>query len=341
MTVTQGELKKYKLRYTKDSDLSFSRRVAGQGFMYLSSNGQVIKDPETHERIKSLGIPPAWIDVQISHYDNSHIQATGLDAKGRKQYIYHPNWVELQKQNKFDKMVFFGEVLPHIRNKISSDMNKSTLKRERVIATIVWLLEHTLIRIGNEEYAKENKSFGLTTLQNKHVEVEGTNVTFEFKGKSGVYHTIRIANRRVAKVIKRCQELPEQELFEYIDDDGERRKVSSDDVNDYVHAITGEDITAKDFRTWGGTVFAGNSLNTKGIFETETEMKKNITTTFKEVAKHLGNTPAVCRTYYVHPTVIQSYEKKLLIPHFEEVLKIAQTAKLHPREYAIWTLIKD
>lgn len=341
MSVTQGELRKFKLRYTKDSDLSFSRKGAGKGFMYFSGNKQLIKDPETKTRLNKLRIPPAWQEVQISSQDNSHIQAVGLDKKGRKQYIYHPNWVDLMQQNKFDKMVFFGEVLPHIRYKISSDMNQATLKRERVIATIVWLLEHTLIRIGNEEYAKENKSYGLTTLHNKHVEVEGNKVTFEFKGKSGIYHSISISNRRVAKVIRTCQELPEQELFQYMDDDGERKIVSSDDVNNYVGAITGEDITAKDFRTWGGTVYAGNSLNAKGLFETETEMKKNIVTTIKEVAKHLGNTPAVCRTYYVHPTVIRSYEKKKLIKHFEEVLKADVKAKLHPREYAIWTLIKE
>jgi DNA topoisomerase-1 len=309
--------------------------------MYYLSDKR-ITDQETLKRVKHLAIPPAWEDVHVSSAPNTHIQAYGFDAKGRKQYLYHPEWIVLQQQHKFDKMIFFGTVLPEIRKKVYADLNLRALAKERVLATIIWLLEHTLIRVGNERYAVDNKSYGLTTIQNKHVDVHGDHVTFEFKGKSGVYHTVHISDRRVARVIYRCQELPEQELFEYTDESKVRHDVSAGDVNEYLKKITGEEISAKDFRTWGGTVSAGELLHEKGDFQTIREFQKNISSTVKTVSRHLRNTAAICRAYYIHPKIISSYEKKILIPHFNEVYKhIRPNNHLHKDEYATWTLLKE
>ena len=336
---TLSELHTYNLRFTKESDLKTIRIRKGRGFQYISERA---KDKEYIDAIKKLRIPPAWNDVRISTSLNTHILAIGFDEKGRKQYIYNPRWNEMQKMNKFNKMVFFGEILPELRLKVHADMETRGLSREKVVATIIWLLEHTFIRIGNEEYAKENKTFGLTTIQNKHVDVSGHQATFQFKGKSGVNHEVEIHDKRVAKVIYKCQELPEQQLFEYIDQDGSRKDVNSHDVNEYLKSITGEEISAKDFRTWGGTVYAANDLYLKGESQTQTEMKKNIVEAIKLVSHHLRNTTAVCRNYYIHPAIIKTYEEKILIPHFDTTYKHFDTStKLHKKEFATWSLLKD
>ncbi len=342
MEITTAQLQQKRLRYTKEKDLTIKRIKQGKGFRYRNEDGKTITDKETKNRIKKLAIPPAWESVRISSADNTHIQAIGYDDRERKQYIYHPKWIELQQQNKFSKVIFFGEVLPHIRTKVKADLNQKGLGKERIIATIIWLLENTLIRVGNEKYAQDNKSYGLTTLKNKHVDVDGNDIHFEFKGKSGVYHSVDITNKKVAQVIAACQDLPGQQLFEYVADDGTRHDVSSDEVNDYLKIITGEEITAKDFRTWGGTVHAGDSLNAKGVFENLKQAKKNITDTVKEVASHLRNTPATCRTYYIHPTILKAYEKKILVPHFTEIYAHKNDKlSLFLPEYASWTLLKS
>lgn len=342
MELPKEQLQQKRLRYTKEKDLTIRRIRQGKGFRYRDETGNTVTDQATKERIKKLAIPPAWDSVRISKAENTHIQAIGYDDRERKQYIYHPKWIELQQQNKFSKVIFFGEVLPHIRAKVKADLNQRGLGKERIIATIIWLLENTLIRVGNERYAQDNKSYGLTTLKNKHVDVDGNDIHFEFKGKSGVYHSVDIKNKKVAQVIQACQDLPGQQLFEYITVDGERHDVSSDDVNEYLKIITGEEITAKDFRTWGGTVHAGDTLHAKGMFENITQAKKNITDTVKEVASHLRNTPATCRTYYIHPTILTSYEKKILVPHFTEVYsKKDEKLTLYLPEYASWTLLKN
>ncbi|CAN5182969.1 DNA topoisomerase IB [soil metagenome] len=339
--IDKKSLTKHTLRYSKDSDFSIQRIPHGKGFVY-KENSQTIFDPELKERIKSLIIPPAWQHVLISKSPHTHIQAIGFDAKNRKQYIYNNRWTELQQEEKFKRISFFGDVLPEIRKKVHADMKISGLARDRVLAAVVWLLEHTFIRIGNDQYAKDNKTYGLTTIENRHVEVDGEDVLFQFKGKSGVYHSVKIHNPRVAKVIYACQELPEQQLFEYKDVDGSRRDVSSEDVNAYLHAITGSDISAKDFRTWGGTVYAADTLNQIGIYKTQTEAKKNIRDTIKLVSSHLRNTTAVCRKYYVHPKIIHTYEKKVLIPYFENIYQNStKPVNLRINEYATLSLIND
>jgi DNA topoisomerase I len=309
-----------RLRYINDKEVPGIKRLKkGQGFSYQTAEGKSIKDKESLLRINSLAIPPAWTDVWISPLDNSHLQATGIDAKGRKQYLYHTTWKELQQQHKFDRMSQFGEMLPKIRRHVRSDMENLPLSRERVLATVVWLLEHTFIRVGNEEYAKENNSYGLTTMRVKHVSVSGEEVKFQFVGKSGVKHSLGINHPRVAKTIKKCLELPGYEIFQYLDDSGERQVVDSSDVNEYLQNITGEEITAKDFRTWGGTLLSAVYLIEIGPFNNKTQAEKNVVTAIKKVAKDLGNLPSTCRNYYVHPIIIESYQKGNLIPYFERV----------------------
>lgn len=336
LTITeqlQEQAKESGLRYVSDKSKGISRVKKGKSFAYLDTDGARIKNPDTIHRINKLRIPPAWKNVWICKSPNGHIQATGLDERGRKQYIYHADWISMCQQNKFEKMLDFSEVLPRIRERISQDMNLPGFSEKRILATIVWLLEHTYIRIGNPEYAKENKSFGLTTLRNQHVDVSGNTVTFEFKGKSGVYHSVDISHPRVAKTIRKLEELPGYELFQYIDENKKRRPVDSSEVNDYLKEIAKDDISAKDFRTWGGTVLSAVTLKDLGIFENKTQLKKNVTAAVKTVCKHLGNTPTVCRSYYIHPTVLTTYEKEILIPHFEKVQK--KQADQKPRRLSI------
>ncbi|PYK29780.1 MAG: DNA topoisomerase I [Verrucomicrobia bacterium] len=295
------------LRYISDDRAGYTRRKKGDDFEYLDTDGKPVRDEQRLLRLKRLGIPPAWTDVWICPSSNCHIQATGRDARRRKQYLYHERWREIRDENKYDRMIAFGKALPKIRRRMSEDLKLAGLPRNKVLATVVQLLERTFIRIGNEEYARENKSFGLTTMKDRHVEVKGSKLRFRFRGKSGKDHDVDVTDRRIAKIISRLQDLPGQDLFQYVDDDGEVHNVSSQDVNEYLREITGEDFSAKDFRTLAGTVLTAVALNAQEKFETKKQAKSNVTTAVKAVAQILGNTPAICRKCYVHPAIFESY----------------------------------
>lgn len=295
------------LRYVCDDAPAIRRRRAGKGFVYLDARGRRVADAVVLKRIRSLVIPPAWTDVWICAAADGHIQATGRDAKGRKQYRYHADYREAREQSKYEHLVEFAEALPGLRTRVAEHMSLRGLPREKVLATVVHLLETTLIRVGNDEYAKANESYGLTTLKSKHVAVEGSEVRFRFTGKSGKQWSLAMRDRRVARIIRACQELPGQDLLQYFDDDKELRAVSSGDVNAYLREITGRDITAKDFRTWAGTVLMARFLGASGQFESETKAKRAISAAVKQVAAALGNTAAVCRKSYIHPAVTGAY----------------------------------
>lgn len=326
----------------KNFQLDFRRKKSTKGFSFVDKKGKAVSKKD-QERIASLGIPPAWKEVEISSDPLSHIQAVGKDAKGRKQYIYHPTLVKHNQKHKFESMVDFGRALPFLREAVSGHMRDPQLSRNRVLATIVWLLEHTFIRVGNRVYAEENNSYGLTTMRNKHVDLARSKVTFSFVGKSGVYHELDVTHPKVVRTIKECFDLPGYELFQYVDEGKVRQTVDAADVNDYLQSYAGNDFSAKDFRTWGGSVLAGESFYKKGEAEENDLLKKNISEVIGEVSKHLRNTKEVCRKYYVHPTIIKTYEKKVLVPHFAHVLKRGKKEKLGllPKEYAMWSLIKD
>lgn len=310
-------LKKESLRYISDTMPGYFRQSNRGAFSYYNAKGEKIVDEPTLGRIKSLVIPPAWKDVWISPYRNGHLQATGIDEKGRKQYLYHEDWKKITQQNKFSKMIDFGFSLPKIRSKISYDMRKKEMTKEKILATIIWLLEHTFVRIGNSEYQKENDSYGLTTLRNKHAKVRPGEIIFTFKGKHGVENIIEVTNPTIIKTIKQCIELPGYELFQYIDEEGNRHVIDSQDVNDFLKEVTNDDFSAKDFRTWGATTLSSDIFYKKGRAENAQEVKKNVVDTVKKVALHLNNTVNVCRNYYIHPTVIKTYSKNILVPHFD------------------------
>ena len=295
------------LRYVSDDRPGIRRRRAGKGFRYVRPDGTAVRDEQTLRRIKALVIPPAWEDVWIATDPRGHIQATGRDAKGRKQYRYHDRWRAVRDETKYERMIAFGAALPTIRARVDADMARHGLPREKVLATVVRLLEATLIRVGNEEYARENRSFGLTTLRNRHVKVAGSALRFTFRGKSGKEHDISLRDRRLAGLLRRLQELPGQELFQYLDEDGARHTVDSDDVNAYLREITGQEFSAKDFRTWAGTVLCAVALRELDACTSESEAKRNVTQVVKTVAQQLGNTPAVCGACYIHPHIIDAY----------------------------------
>ena len=295
------------MRYVSDEQPGFSRRRKGDEFEYFDLKGKSIRDEQRLLRIKRLVIPPAWSDVWICPSPNGHIQATGRDARRRKQYRYHERWREIRDENKFDRLVNFGKALPKIRRRLKKDLALSGLPREKVLATIVQLLERSFIRVGNEEYARENKSFGLTTMQDRHVDVKGSKLRFRFRGKSGRQHEVDVTDRRIARIVSKLQDLPGQSLFQYLDDEGNVRDITSQDVNEYVREIAGEDFTAKDFRTWAGTVLAAIALSAASEFETRKQAKANIKNAIEAVAKILGNTPAICRQCYIHPAVLEAY----------------------------------
>ena len=295
------------LVYTADDEPGIRRVRKGKRFEYFQPDGKRVRDAATLDRIKSLAIPPAWEHVWISTRPRGHLQATDRDERGRKQHRYHARWREVRDADKFDRMEAFEKVLPRIRRRVARDLKLPGLPREKVVATIVRLLETTFARVGNEEYAQQNGSFGLTTLRNRHVAVKGSTVRFLFKGKSGREVSVGVTDRRVARVIKRCEELPGQMLFQYVDDAGDRRVVTSDDVNAYLREAAAGDFTAKDFRTWAATSLALRALRTLTAFESETEAKRNVNAAIDQVARKLGHTRAVCRQSYVHPGVIQAY----------------------------------
>jgi DNA topoisomerase-1 len=300
------------LTYVSDEDPGIRRERKDDGFVYVDPDGKAIKDKAVLARIAHLAIPPAYEDVWISPEENGHIQATGRDDRGRKQYRYHDHWREIRDETKYARMAAFGRALPAIRAQVDADLRKRGFPREKVIAAVVRLLELTLIRVGNDEYAKENKSFGMTTMRNRHVHFHGAEIEFEFKGKSGVVHKTAVHDRRLTRVVKAIQELKGQRVFQYVDDDGHKHAIGSQDVNAYLHAIAGEAFTAKDFRTWAGTIAAAKALAMQPIPGSEREAKKTVTLCVKATAGLLGNTPAVCRSSYIHPGVLKAFADKRL-----------------------------
>jgi DNA topoisomerase I len=323
------------LRYVGDQRPGYRRKAKGKQFEYFDAEGKPIRDEQRLLRIKRLAIPPAWTDVWICPSPNGHVQATGRDARGRKQYRYHERWRELRDENKFERLAQFANALPSIRRRIAHDLKLPGLPRRKVLATIVRLLERTFIRIGNEEYARENKSFGLTTLKNRHVKVRGAQVRFRFRGKSGRQHEVDVTDRRVAKVIAKCQDLPGQDLFQYVDEDVRAQNITSQDVNEYLRQVAAEDFTAKDFRTWGGTVLAAMALSRQDDFETKKQAKANIKTAICAVAELLGNTPAVCRKCYIHPGIVEAYLNQTRIVGLSGDTKALEPPNLRAAERAV------
>jgi DNA topoisomerase-1 len=295
------------LRYSCDGARGYRRVRTRTGFRYVGPGGKPVSDEKTLKRIKQLAIPPAWTDVWIARDANAHLQATGRDARGRKQYRYHPRWREVRHQTKYDRMVPFARALPNLRRRVTADLREAALTKRKVLAAVVELLGKTFIRIGNTEYARTNKSFGLTTLKDGHVKIRGAELRFEFRGKSGIRQSVTFADARLAKIVKRCQDLPGQELFQYIDDSGKRRAISSADVNAYLKEATGAEFTAKDFRTWAGTQLAAIALRDEPPGSSVKQTKSVIVRAVERVASHLGNTPTVCRSCYIHPYVIEAY----------------------------------
>jgi DNA topoisomerase-1 len=295
------------LCYGDDGEPGYRRIRHGEGFTYRDPEGQTVRDPDELDRIRSLVIPPAWTDVWICPLDCGHIQATGRDQKGRKQYRYHPRWREVRDASKYGRVTAFGRALPRLRRRVERDLALPDLPREKVLAAVVRLLEVTLIRVGNDEYARDNKSFGLTTLRKRHLTLSGAGAIFEFRGKSGKVHRTGFRDARLARVVKACQDLRGQRLFQYRDEAGELRPVESSDINDYIRAAIGDDFSAKDFRTWAGTVSAARALCLQGPPRSEAEARRAVATCIKAVAGLLGNTPAVCRAAYVHPAVVEAY----------------------------------
>ena len=302
------------LRYVSDTVPGLRRKRAGRSFAYSDPDGAAVRDAETLRRIKALAIPPAWTDVWICRDARGHLQATGRDARGRKQYRYHARWRQVRDAVKFDRMLAFAQALPRIRERTDRDLERPGMPREKVLAAIVRLLEDTLIRVGNEEYRKENGSFGLTTLRNRHADVIGAEVRFTFRGKSGKSHKVTLRDRRLARIIRQCQELPGQELFEHLDDDGQPRAVESEDVNEYIRHVSGDDFSAKDFRTWAGSLLAARCFRARPTEPDTREAKTALVAAIAQVADALGNTPAVCKKCYIHPAVMAAYVAGRLKP---------------------------
>ena len=325
------------LRYVNDERSPGIRRVGRhKRFRYLDPNGRAVSDPEVLARIKSLVIPPAWTDVWICLNPLGHLQATGRDARGRKQYRYHPRWRQVRDEVKYGRLPAFAAALPKIRERTAADLRRTGLPREKVLATVVELLEKTLIRVGNEEYARDNNSYGLTTMRVTHAKVNGSSVRFEFRGKSGKAHSIDLQDARLARIVKACRDLPGYELFQYVDDAGERRAIESSDVNDYLREICSESFTAKDFRTWAGTVYTACELSQFPPHHSEAAAKKNIVRAIEAVANRLGNTTSVCRKSYIHPAVVDAYMDG-------EVIKPSKRrlggSRLSPQEAAVLSLL--
>lgn len=333
------------LRYVQDDRPGIIRRGNPEsGFTYFHPNGTPVSDESTLKRIRSLALPPAYTDVWICPIASGHLQATGRDARGRKQYRYHPRWRAFRDETKYGRMIAFGRALPAIRRRIDEDMAKPGLPREKVLATVVRLLEESLIRVGNEEYARTNRSYGLTTLQDKHVRIEGPLVRFRFRGKHGKTHEIDIRDRRLAKIVKDCRDLPGQELFQFVGDDGQVYDIGSGDVNQYLQEIAGQEFTAKDFRTWAGTIYAASELVECGHCDSQREAKRRVTRAIEAVARRLGNTPAICRKCYVHPAVLESYMEGTLVGVLKELAGTLpppeEAHALRPEEAAVMAMLE-
>jgi DNA topoisomerase I len=331
------------LFYATDDDLQITRKAVRGGFSYATPNGRVVRDRALLKRIRALAIPPAWTDVRICPDPNGHLQATGRDAKGRKQYRYHPHWRDVRDSTKYEHILTFAHVLPKIRKRIREDMSGRSLSHNKVLATVVYLLENTLIRVGNSDYAKQNKSYGLTTLCDRHADIIGDELRFEFKGKSGKTWRLRLRDRRIARIVKACQSIPGQHLFQYFDGNGDRHPVTSSDVNAYLHEITGSAITAKDFRTWAGTVLTAMALREIDAFDSDAKAKRNVREAIGKVAARLGNTPSICRKCYVHPEILNCYFEG---SRFEEIARNGgkepheSMPSLEPEEAAVLALLQ-
>ena len=330
------------LHYVHDDEPGILRKPWGKGFSYVKPDGSRVTDKAEKEQLKSLAIPPAYTDVWICTSPKGHILATGRDDKGRKQYIYHPKWREVRDKAKYNRMIAFGEILPELRQRVEKDMAQPGLGRDKVLATVVKLLETTLIRVGNAQYAQNNESYGLTTIRKKHVEVHGNTVTFDFTGKSGKEWHIELEDERIAAIISECEDTPGYELFKYFDENGERVDVESAHVNEYLHRISGQEITAKDFRTWAGTVLAALALEEFEAFDSETQAKKNVVRAIERVAKQLGNTPTIARQSYVHPQVIDAYMDGSLRESLKQRAekKLKKLRGLQPEEAAVLAFLK-
>jgi DNA topoisomerase I len=331
------------LLYVSDEQPGIRRKRSGTGFTFVHPNGTRLADANARRRIRSLAIPPAWTDVWICPHADGHIQATGRDARGRKQYRYHKLFREVRERTKYEHVVAFADALPSIRARVREDMAHRGLPREKILATVVHLLETTLIRVGNDDYARENKSYGLTTLKNQHATVNGSEVRFRFTGKSGREWSLRMRDRRIAKIIKACQELPGQELLQYLDEDGVRRGVTSGDINAYLREITGRDITAKDFRTWAGTVLAAVALDELRSFGSAAQAKRHLNLAVQRVAARLGNTPTICRNCYIHPEVLGAFLEGNLVLEIKAELERAapdEREGLQPEEAAVLALLR-
>jgi len=320
------------LRYVTDAMPGIRRRRHGRGFKYVDPEGRVIAERAMINRFRSLVIPPAWTDVWICPYEDGHLQVTARDGRGRKQYRYHPGFRQHRDGTKFERMFALSEVIQKIRERIEHDVTLPGHPRNKVMATVVWLLERTLIRIGSDEYAKANKSFGLTTLRRRHVAIDGANLRFEFRGKSGIAHAVDVTDRRIARIVQRCHELRGEVLFKYLDDAGDRQQVEAEDVNAYLQEVTGADITAKDFRTWAGTMLVAEALRSMGPAETKREAEKNIVAAVDKTAKALGNTRSVCRKYYIHPVLIQAYLEGAVLPPLPERTWSPRTSQPSPTD---------
>jgi DNA topoisomerase-1 len=335
--------KKAKLHYTSDTEPGIARKRRGKSFKYYDPTGELIDDSATLQRIKQLAIPPAYSQVWICLSAKGHLQATGRDARGRKQYRYHQEWRAIRERTKYHHMLAFGHALPTIRQRIKADLELPGLPKQKVLATVAKLLESTLIRVGNVEYSRDNNSYGLTTLRKKHVDITGSTVSFDFKGKSGKDWSIHVFDKKIAKIIKRCEEIPGHQLFKYLDENDEKHLIDSSDVNNYLQEISGLDITAKDFRTWAGTVLATIALKEFAEFDSAAQAKKNVVQAIESVAKKLGNTPTICRKCYIHPNVINTYLEGDLQRHLQEDITdiLANSLdSLSPEEAAVLAFLK-
>jgi DNA topoisomerase-1 len=336
--------RKVGLHYVSDAIPGIRREVAGKRFRYTDADGRAVRDRAALARIKSLVIPPAWTDVWICAAPNGHIQVTARDAKGRKQYRYHPLWRKVRDENKYEHLVSFGNALPLIRHQVEKDLALPGLPREKILAAILRLLETTMMRVGNEEYVRSNGSFGLTTLRNKHVRIDGARLEFRFRGKSGVEHFIELNDRRLARIVSRCRDLPGYELFQYLDDEGNRGSIDSEDVNEYLRKISGRDYTAKDFRTWAGTVLAALALREFEKFDSQAQAKKNLLRAIESVSEKLGNTPAICRKCYVHPAIMESYLDGSMLEALQHRAEKGLAQGVHdldPEEAAVLALLQQ
>jgi DNA topoisomerase-1 len=328
------------LSYVSDTGPGIRRKAAGTGYSYRNPDGGAISDKDTLKRVRSLAVPPAWADVWICPRPTGHIQATGRDARGRKQYIYHAHWREVRDRNKYERILDFARLLPRIRGRVAEDMSKRGMPREKVLATVVSLLDKTLIRIGNDGYARDNGSYGLTTLRSRHLEVAGSEMRFQFKGKSGKTWRLSVRDRRIARIVRSIQELPGQHLFQYLDDEGAARSIDSSDVNDYLREIAGADVSAKDFRTWAGTVLTVLALSALEAFSTQTQAKINVRRAIEAVADTLGNTPTICRKCYIHPEIVACYLEGVLPVVAAAPASNAATSALPREEAAVLRLLK-